>query len=812
MKFNFDWKKLLPHGAAILVFLVLTAAYMSPMLQGERLVAHDNVQSIGLSHELQQHYEKTGKINRWTNSVFSGMPAFRIWGSSKLSEVSKVISLFKVSLPKPMSNLFFYLIGFYILMVAMGMHPIISVLGSIAFAFGTYNIILLEAGHSTKATTIATIPMVLAGAYLIYRGKYFLGGALAALFLAMAVRSNHVQIGYYIAIILVFYAINEAIFFLKEKKLKEFMLSSTVLLIAGLMALAANTSYLWTTYEYSKESIRGGRSELAANKDKNEKGGLDTEYAWRWSYGIKETFTLLVPNMYGGATVSNLGENSNTYKELTRNRVPVNQAKQFASGVPTYHGDQPFTSGPVYLGAIIFFLCILGIIIVPGRQKYWLIILSILTIFLSWGKNWTDFNMIFFENLPLYNKFRVPAMALVMTCFAMLWIAILALRELTTSDKKKEMIRALQIAGGICAGLLLILFFVASGMDYSSPRDAQFSSNNQQWIVDAMMKDRASMFKGDIFRSFIFIALAAAAIFVYLKGKLKKEFMLAGLAVLILVDLWGVDKRFLDASDFKDAREIDRQFKPSQASLQIMKDTDPHYRVFNSTNDPFNDAMTSYFHKSVGGYHAAKMIRYQDLIERHLGPGNMRVFNMLNTKYFISKGQNNSIEPRTNPNALGNAWFVREQQIVENADAEIEALNTFDPAETVIVDKRYADYLDGYAYSKGPGNSIELVNYDTDHMTYRSKANTDQLAVFSEIYYTGKDWKAYIDGEFIPHIRVDYVLRALKVPAGEHTIEFKFLPKSFYVGRKISSISFYLLLILIIAGIGYEFKPKKLSE
>ncbi|NNC96063.1 MAG: hypothetical protein HKN92_10910, partial [Chitinophagales bacterium] len=527
MKINFNWKSILPHAAAILFFLILTVGYMSPMMEGERLIAHDNVQSIGLSQELKKNYEETGKINRWTNSVFSGMPAFRIWGSSKLNEISKVISLFKLSLPKPMSNLFFYLIGFYIFMVAMGMSPILSAIAAIAFAFGSYNIILLEAGHSTKATTIATIPMVFAGVYLVYiKKKYLLGGALAALFFAMAIRSNHVQIGYYIAFMLIFFVISEAIFAFKEKRIKDFVMGSLILLAAGALGLATNTSYLWTTYEYSKESIRGGKSELSSKK--NDSGGLDTDYAWRWSCGKSETLTLLVPNFAGGASTSSLGESSNTYKELSRNRVPANQAKRFISNLPTYHGDQPFTSGPVYIGSIIFFLALIGMILAPARYKYWLMTLTVVTIFMSWGKNWTDFNMLFFENMPMYNKFRVPAMALVMTSFAMLWLAVIGLKEILNNKDKAKLTFAWKLASGICAAILLILLFVAGGLDYSSNSDSQFGAN-QQWIIDAIKKDRAAMFRSDVFRSLIFIALAAAAIFFYIRKSIKKEYLLIGI-------------------------------------------------------------------------------------------------------------------------------------------------------------------------------------------------------------------------------------------------------------------------------------------
>lgn len=805
-------KKTYPHLIAVILFLIIPLIYFTPVLEGKKIQQLDVIKAQGMQQELKEYYEETGETALWTNSMFGGMPSYQIivLGASKNNIFERIYDFVKFTLPNySVDIVFLYLIGFYVFLVLVGVNPWLSIAGAFAFAFSSYNFIIIEAGHVNKAFAIALMPPIVGGVIAAYRGKYFTGFIATMIALGAHISFGHLQMTYYLLITLAIYAILKLVNDIRNRRIHQFITATAILLGAAILAILPNTTRLWTTWEYSQETIRGGSDLASAGPEAT---GLDKEYAMAWSYGTWETFTLLIPNFHGGASSGSLSENSNTYKALLSNGVPAEQARQFIQQVPTYWGDQPFTAGPTYFGAIIVFLFIVGLFLIKGNVKWWALTATLLSILLAWGENFigfgNPFTNLFFEYVPFYNKFRAVASILVIASVTVPALAFLCAKQLLDKninkrEKQKALNYGLYIAGG------LSLFFILFGgmlFDFESASDAQLLQGGYpEWLVNALQKDRAGLLRADAFRSLIFILLGFASLWALINQKMKNSYAIAILALLVLIDLWAVDKRYLNNDDFKPARRA-LQIEPTQANLQILKDRDSSYRVFNLTANPFTESYTSYFHQSIGGYHGAKLSRYQDLIERHLSQRNMDVLNMLNTRYFIVPGENNQPAVRRNPDALGNAWFVDSVRIVEDANAEIEALNDFDPRTTAVVDRRFEDYISDRLGDMTPGeassDSIVLSDYRPDRLTYKSSSAGDRLAVFSEIYYNDeKGWNAFIDGKPVPHIRVNYVLRALAVPAGEHTIEFRFEPRSFYTGQTISLIGSILAGLSIIGFI-----------
>lgn len=592
-----------------------------------------------------------------------------------------------------------------------------------------------------------------------------------------------------------------------EKKLPHFFKATGVLIIAAILAVLPNVSNLWSTEVYGKETIRGGASELTQKKQTTD-GGLDFEYASRWSYGLAdgEILSTLIPNMKGGSSGGALTESSNTYKEMLNKGIPENQALQYIHQMPLYWGHQPFTSGPVYFGAAIVFLFLFSLLVVRNNIKWFLLALTVLSMLLAFGHN-TPFFKLLFNALPFFNKFRTPAMALVIAQLTMPLLAIMGLNEIFSGKvSTDELLKKLKIAGGITAGIV-ILFGVLGGFffNFSSEGDKQYYDNGNGWLIDVLKKDRASLLMTDAFRSLFFIVVAFGLIWFFIKKKLSKQVFIGGLALVFLIDTWTVAKRYLNSDNFVEDSKYQSNHTPTQADQDILKDRDPYYRVFNTTRDPFNDAMTSYYHKSIGGYHPAKLIRYQDLIENQISKYNMHVLDMLNTKYVIveNKGNHQPVVQR-NPDAAGNVWFVKQIKWVKNADEEMAALTDFDPKSTVIIDERYKKLVGDNAIGNDSAAMIRLQKYSPNQLTYSSNSTSNQLAVFSEIYYDDKNgWNAYIDGKRVEHFRVDYVLRALTIPAGTHLIEFKFEPKTVVEGNKIDYAGSFLLFIFVFGTLGF---------
>lgn len=792
-----ELKKLIPHVSAVVLFVLISLIYLSPVLEGKKIDQQDIRQFTGMSKEIVDHRAEYDEEPLWTNSMFSGMPAYQISVRYKKNLISYCSQIFKLYLPGPAGTVFLYLLGFYFLLVSLGIDYRLAIIGAIAYAFSSYFFIIIEAGHNTKAHAIGYVAPILASFLMVFRGKkVLLGSALTALFTSLILNANHLQITYYLVMLLFIIGVVKFIEAYKEKALPLFFKYVGILLLAGTIGSLTSLSRIATTMEYGQESIRG-KSELTDNQS-NKTSGLDKDYATAWSYGKAESFTLLIPNFHGGASGGALTTDSETYR-LFKNSQQASQAKKIIKQLPLYWGSQPFTSGPVYAGAIVCFLFVMGLFLIKGYLRWWILTTFLLMLALSWGKNLMPLTDFFLEYIPGYNKFRAVSTTLVIVELLIPFLGILALNKIIKEGKTNEVMKSFKYALGIVGGLCLLFALMPNTFfDFEGLNDAQYG----EALTEALQVDRASLFSADAFRSLAFILLSAVGIWLYLNKTIKKTPLILLIGVLILGDMWVVNKRYLNDENFKAKRKVLQPFTPSVADSQILQDPDPNYRVYNTTVSPFNDASTSYFHKSIGGYHGAKLKRYQELIDFHISKGNMNVLNMLNSKYFIVRGQNNQPIAQRNPNALGNAWFVSDIIIVENSDEEIQKLGQINTANQVVVDQRY-DVPPTIDYDSTA--TIQLTNYKANHLSYTSSATTKQFAVFSEIYYD-KGWNAYIDGELVPHIRANYLLRALPIPSGQHTIEFKFEPQTYYATENITLFS---SLIVIIALFGAVFKEVK---
>lgn len=825
-------KKLLPDLIAILAFVLLSFAYFFPAdIENRILFQHDTAAGAGAGQEVKEYYEQTGERSRWTNSLFGGMPMYQIapsYDSTKsLQWVQKAYQLF---LPDYVCLTFMLMLGFYILLRVFGIPVWLAGLGGIMWAFSSYFFILISAGHIWKFITLAYVPPTIAGIVLAYRGKLLWGGILTALFVALQITSNHVQMSYYFFFVILFFV---GAYFEKAwrtKTLPQFFKASAVLIVAALVGIAANVSNLYHTYAYSKETMRG-KSELVQTGDaaKQTSSGLDRDYITQWSYGIDETLTLLVPNFKGGASAA-----------LSQSETAMSKANPMYSSLygslTQYFGTQPMTSGPVYVGAFVLFLFVLGCFIVKGPLKWALIGATFFSIVLSWGKNFMPLTDFFIDYVPLYNKFRAVSSILVIAEFTIPLLAIFALKRLLEEPEiLKQEKKPLGISLLLTAGIALLLAVAPGsiGSGYVPAQEAQMLQNavNQQMIPANELSDilanlgemRAELVSSDALRSFIIIGIGCSLLWLYASGKLRSSLTIAGITILCLADMWGVNKRYLNDAQFVPHSIRTETFTKTNTDELILQDTSLDYRVLNFATSTFDDNNTSYWHKSVGGYHPAKLRRYQEMIEHHISPemqaaykaiatagGEMdsvdankfRVLNMLNTKYFIfPAGQQRQTVPILNPHAYGNAWFVNKVQYVNNANEEIDALDSIIPTETAVVDARFKDVLKGATESyKDSLSSIRLTSYTPNRLTYETNNVQDGIAVFSEIYYPD-GWHVTIDGQPAELARADYILRTMYVPAGQHTIEMRFDPTSLHVTEGIAYGALALLVIGIIVAV-----------
>lgn len=825
-------KKLLPDLIAILAFVLLSFAYFFPAdIENRILFQHDTAAGAGAGQEVKEYYEQTGERSRWTNSLFGGMPMYQIapsYDSTKsLQWVQKAYQLF---LPDYVCLTFMLMLGFYILLRVFGIPVWLAGLGGIMWAFSSYFFILISAGHIWKFITLAYVPPTIAGIVLTYRGKLLWGGILTALFVALQITSNHVQMSYYFFFVILFFV---GAYFEKAwrtKTLPQFFKASAVLIVAALVGIAANVSNLYHTYAYSKETMRG-KSELVQTGDaaKQTSSGLDRDYITQWSYGIDETLTLLVPNFKGGASAA-----------LSQSETAMSKANPMYSSLygslTQYFGTQPMTSGPVYVGAFVLFLFVLGCFIVKGPLKWALIGATFFSIVLSWGKNFMPLTDFFIDYVPLYNKFRAVSSILVIAEFTIPLLAIFALKRLLEEPEiLKQEKKPLGISLLLTAGIALLLAVAPGsiGSGYVPAQEAQMLQNavNQQMIpanelsgiLANLGEMRAELVSSDALRSFIIIGIGCSLLWLYASGKLRSSLTIAGITILCLADMWGVNKRYLNDAQFVPHSIRTETFTKTNTDELILQDTSLDYRVLNFATSTFDDNNTSYWHKSVGGYHPAKLRRYQEMIEHHISPemqaaykaiatagGEMdsvdankfRVLNMLNTKYFIfPAGQQRQTVPILNPHAYGNAWFVNKVQYVNNANEEIDALDSIIPTETAVVDARFKDVLKGATESyKDSLSSIRLTSYAPNRLTYETNNAQDGIAVFSEIYYPD-GWHVTIDGQPAELARADYILRTMYVPAGQHTIEMRFDPTSLHVTEGIAYGALALLVIGIIVAV-----------
>ncbi|MEZ4772082.1 MAG: hypothetical protein R3D00_02790 [Bacteroidia bacterium] len=821
-----SWQKqLLTHAGIIFAFLLIVLVFFKPLFfEGKMLNWHDIIHFQGMAKETQDFRAQTGEEALWVSTLFSGMPAYQTSTQFSGNFFSTINKIFWLGLPRPANYVLLYFLGFYFLLASMRINPWLSGIGAAAFAFSSYFFIILTAGHTSKANAIAYMAPVIAGVLMAYRGKPLLGAAITAFFLALELTVNHYQITYYLAIVIGMLGIAFLVDAIRNKELPAFAKASGALLIAALFAIGPNAGRLMTTAEYAAETMRG-KAVLKSENEGKAKAGLEKEYAFNWSYGVSESLTLLIPDIYGGASGTKVED-----RELER------MFKTNDLMLPTYWGDQPSTSGPVYVGAIICFLFVLGLILVPGKIKWWLTAATALFLMLSWGRFFAGFNYLMFDFFPGYNKFRAVSMCLVIVEFTMPFLAILGLSKLMEAKEEgipvASLNKSLYIAAGVTGGIALLLATIgAQMMAFERPSDLERYSQ----ILDILHDVRKSMLVSDAFRAFGFILAAGAVLWLYLRDTINKTVLQAVLAGLILLDMAPVAYRYLNDGDYITKRKYESNFAPQPVNNYILQDKDPNFRVFNfnAPDGPFNDAKTSYFHKSVGGYHAAKLRRYQDMIDRHLsremqdmytllqsqptdsafraGLAGLEIFNMLNTRYFMFDPQK---QPLLNPAAMGNAWFVQEVQFVNTPDEEIAALTNFNPRTTAFVDQviengRFKKQFEGFTPTGNNSGRIVLTDFKPNHLTYQANTPVEAVGIFSEVYYNdGKGWKAYIDNEEVPHFRADYILRGLRIPAGEHKIEFKFEPKSFTTGNTISLIS-SILLLLGFAGILFmEFRPK----
>lgn len=814
------WRKpLLEHGGIIIGFLIILAIYFKPVWEGQVINQSDILGYKGMAKELIDYREaNNGKEALWTNSMFGGMPAYQISVRYYNNVIRYLDKAFTFGLPRPVNYIFLMFLGFYFMLVLLDVNPYLSGLGAMAFALSSYFFVIMEAGHTSKANAIAYMAPIVAGILLTYRGKYLVGAAITALFLALEINANHYQMTYYLGLVVLILGIVYLVDAIQQKTLPNFAKATGILFLALFLAIGPNIGRMWTTYEYGSVTMRGP-SELTTDDIGND--GLDREYALRYSYGITETLTLLVPNLYGGASQTSLDRESEVYKELRKNFGQ--QGTNIARGFPTYWGDQPPTSGPVYVGAIVCFLFILGLLWVPGKLKWWVVAATALTVMLSWGRHFGGLTDLFFYYFPYYNKFRAVSQLLVIAEFTMPFLGVLALSKLINGDTgldNAQIKKHIYIAAGITGGLALLLGVLGPSLFAFEGRADESFAGQPQILLDLIRQQRVSMLQADAFRSAGFIAAAAALVWLFVQGTVKKGWLYAGLGVLLLLDMLPVDRRYVNDENFVTPRQQERFFQPSQADQAILQDKDPNYRVLNLTSNTFNDSRTSYYHKSIGGYHAAKLRRYSDIITRNiqyemqeiiaffqrenqvitdstlqLMLARQDVLNMLNMKYVIVNPEG---QPLPNQNRLGNAWFVSNIKWVENPDEEIEALNSFDPSQTAIVDKRYEGQLAGFQAGQDSAASISLTSYQPNELAYKSSSSVEQLAVFSEIYYNNKKgWNAYLDGKLVPHARANYVLRTMLIPAGEHEIVFKFEPESYRNGETISLIASILLMLFV---------------
>ena len=793
------------YVVALVLFVAMANIYCAPALEGKVVQTGDGTNAAAAVHESTEYSKNTGDYTFWTGSMFSGMPNYQIGGGRY--EANVWLKPFRKVMLKGHSSapwvFIIFFVCFYLLMRAFSINKWLSIVGALATGFSSYFFIIVQAGHNSKTSSIALISVVAAGFYLIFRKRYGLGVVLTMLFTAIGF-GNHPQMSYYLFMMIGLFFIAELCIHIKEKRYKDLAIGSLLFFGSLGIGLGTGSSTIFVNKEYAEQTMRGGHSDLAKTSDaENKTKGLDLDYATQWSYGIDESLSFIIPGVMGGASTYDVGTDSELYKSLVKHGVPRQSAAQFCANVPLYWGDQPFTAGNVYMGAVVCFLFVLGLLIVRGPYKWAILAATLFSALLALGHNFMWLTELFFNYFPMYNKFRAVSSILIVAEVAMPLLGFLAVKELMDGTLAREKaLKSIYIAAGVTAGLCLIIALFGGAMfDFVAPIDGSIARQLPDFAYQGILAEREALMKGDAWRSFLFIVLAAAMLWVYVQGKLKWGYMVALLGVLVVADMWPVNKRYFNDSHFVTKKDNNGAFQMQPYEKQILQDKDPHFRVFNLTTSTFNDARTSYYLKSIGGYHAAKLRRYQDLIEQHLSKMNMNVISMLNAKYFIvSDKKSGKAQVQLNPYAMGNAWFVDTLLVADNANEESDALNYIDLNTTAVLDKEFAGYVTDFTPERDPEAMVHLTKYTPRYLDYEYSTSKPGTIVFSEIYYP-YGWKATIDGQPADIYRVNYVLRAINVPAGTHSIHMEFAPSSVKKGDTLAMVCIaimYATILLVI--------------
>ena len=794
------------YVAALILFVAMACIYCAPALEGKVVHAGDNINAASAIQEVGEYRKNTGDYSFWTGSMFCGMPNYQIGGGHY--ESNDWLKPFRSIMLKGHNNVpwifITFFVCFYILMRAFNINKWLSIVGALATGFSSYFFIIVQAGHNSKTSSIALISVVVGGFYLIFRKKYGVGVVFTMLFAAIGF-ANHPQMSYYLFMMIGLFFFAELYIHIKEKRYKDLAIGSLLFFGSLAIGLGTGTAKTFVNMEYAEQTMRGGHSDLVKASDaENKTKGLDLDYATQWSYGIDESLSFIIPGIMGGASTYDVGRDSELFKSLVQHGVPRQSAAQFCANVPLYWGDQPFTAGNVYMGAIVCFLFVLGLLIVKGPYKWAILAATLFSALLALGHNFMWLTELFFNYFPMYNKFRAVSSILIVAEVAMPLLGFLAIKELMDGAIAREKaVKSIYVAAGVTAGLCLVIALFGGAMfDFVAPVDGSIARQLPDFAYQGILAEREALMKSDAWRSFLFIVLAAATLWVFVQGKLKWGYMVAILGVLVIADMWPVNKRYFNDSHFVAKKNNKAVFQMQPYEKQILQDKDPHFRVFNLTTSTFNDARTSYYLKSIGGYSAAKLRRYQDLIDEHISKMNMEVISMLNTKYFIvSDKKSGEAKVQLNPYAMGNAWFVDTLFVAENANEESDALNYLDLSTTAVLDKEFASYVTDFTPGRDPEATVRLTKYTPRYLDYEYSTSKPGTIVFSEIYYP-YGWKATIDGQPADIYRVNYMLRAINVPAGAHKIHMEFDPDSVKKGDTIAMVCIVIMYVTILLVIG----------
>ena len=800
-------ERIYPHAIAVLGFILISLIYFYPVLQGKKIAQSDIAQYTGMAKEQIDFRATENAEPYWTNSAFGGMPTYQLGANYPHEYINKIDSALRI-LPRPADYLLLYFLSFYVLLLVLKADPLKAFFGAVAFGFSTYLIIILGVGHNAKAHAIAYMPMVIAGILLVFQRKFIVGGLLTMFAAALELNANHFQMTYYLLFLILIITVFYSYKYVKEKEYKSLFTAFAIFAIAGILAIGANATNLLATAEYAKYSTRS-KSELTYSPDGSKSvtdNAMSHEYITEYSYGIAESFNLISPRIFGGSNGENIGTDTKMYEFLIGKSVPEEQAKDFVSSMPAYWGDQPIVAAPAYIGAVVFFLCLIALFLDKRKIKYIFVAGALVSLVLSWGKNFPLLTDFFIDTIPLYNKFRAVSSIQVILELCIPVLAIMGLQSFFKEEKDQQL-KGLYLSGGVFFGIIAFLIAIKSQFSFSGGSDAYYLENYGLEFINALKDDRKSLYSADLLRSGFLVLLAFGLLWFFIKNKISKSTAIILVGIIMISDLFFIDKNYLNAKNFVNPSEVDVPFQPTASDLEILRDT-THYRVF-EVNGNMSNARTSYFHQSIGGYSAVKPRRMQQLFDYQIAKNNMEVLNMLNTKFFIQTDKEGKEFPTVNPNYNGNAWFVQRVKFVNSPDDEMKELDSLDTKNGAIVNqKEFGTQLKNTTFVKDSSATITMNSYQPNHLKYNSNNSNPGLAVFSEMYYA-EGWNATIDGKAVSHFRADYVLRAMEIPAGKHSIEFRFEPQVVKTGSAIALISFILMILLLGGAIYLEQKKAK---